>query len=895
MMTKSLNNWTVIFIAFLIGLILLIYSNTLHAPFNFDDEVIIKTETAATHFFRQIPSTSTSTGLKKRFEEVKNWFDNNYPVRYRHLFYSSLLLNYSEGKLNPFGYHLTNIFFHLVTSIVIFFITLITIERGLERDKKESFSIAAITTLLFSLNPVHSETVNYISARAVGMSSFFYLSALLSFILGSFRNRSTITRFLFYLLTLTAFTAAILSKETALTFPIALLLYDIFFMRKRGWMPIRKRFLLFYIPLIFLTVFAVLNIRMLPELIIGLWRTIDLDYGLKQIQIITYGLNLILFPVGLTFEYDFPDSFFFKSALRAWPLLFLLGFTLVSAKFFRNTFALIYFCVLWFLITLAPTNSVLPRLDLLSERNLYLPSFGIFFLLAATIYQFILASHNNWPIKKTGIYCLVIFFIFQIALLNQRNLLYRSNITLWEDTQNKSPGNLQSLHNLSHYYLSEKKYEKAFVALKALAKSNASPYYISYAHSNLGTLYMQQGNYPKAEAEFKMGIRIKPSLPTNYLNLGTVFASQGRNLEAKEAYEKTETLYSKYKWGYPIPADFFINKSRLMLTLGLYKEAEESAIKYLNRFGDHAFSNSISTSKIDIITDYTYIKLVSNSNSMDINPALLSGRIITGNRSGAKARVISYDSDSDSLYSGAIWVKYLAEDVITQEIQGIDVTHHGADYTTIPKLTITGGGGTGATARVVLNDVQTIIGVDVINSGSGYTSDPLITVIGGGGKGAQFKATLNTSKTFLEGERISTTDFSIFGYSASKNHSEKRSLEAGRGHFILAEIYNAMGKHEQALREYSQVGSEPKIKSESHNNRALIFIQQNLFDRAVKELDQAVKISPDLPATHFNIGNLLIQTNGNLIKARWHLEKALKFSSNKDRIEKIKQTLNTLL
>ena len=103
-----------------------------------------------------------------------------------------------------------------------------------------------------------------------------------------------------------------------------------------------------------------------------------------------------------------------------------------------------------------------------------------------------------------------------------------------------------------------------------------------------------------------------------------------------------------------------------------------------------------------------------------------------------------------------------------------------------------------------------------------------------------------------------------------------------------------MGKHKRALREYSQVGSEPKVKSESHNNRALIFIQQNLFDQALKELDQAVKISPNLPATHFNIGNLLIQTNGNLIKARWHLEKALKHTSNQERIEKIKKTLNTL-
>jgi tetratricopeptide (TPR) repeat protein len=623
---------------------------------------------------------------------------------------------------------------------------------------------------------------------------------------------------------------------------------------------------------------------------------------LKQIQIIAYGLNLILFPIGLTFEYHFPDSFFSNSVFRAWPLLFSLGLALVAAKFFRNAFALISFGIFWFLITLAPTNSVLPRLDLLSERNLYLPSLGVLLLLATAIYRLTLANPNNWIIKKVTIYSLIIFFVLQVSLLYKRNLIYRSNILLWEDTLKKAPKNLQALHNLSHFYISKKHDKKAFIALKVLAKSNASPHYTSYAHSNLGTLYMQKGDYQKAEAEFKMGISIKPSLPMNYLNLGTVFASQGRYLEAKEVYEKTETLYSQYKWGHSIPADFFINKSRLMLTLGLYKEAEESAIKYLNRFGGHAFSNSITTSNLDLSTDYTYIKLVINRAkrglskrfNLDSNPSLLNGRIITGSRSGTKARVISYDFDSSTVYPDAVWVKYLTEDTTTQEIQGIHVADSGEGYTSIPNIIITGGGGAGATARVVLSDIQTIIGVDITNPGSNYTSTPSITITGGGGKGAQLKATLNNSQSFLEGERVSTADFSIFAYSASKNHSGKRSPEAGRGHFILAKIYDAMGKHEQALREYSQVGSEPKIKSEAHNNRALIFIQQNLFDRAVKELDQAVKISPDLPVTHFNIGNLLIQTNGNLIKARWHLEKALKFSSNQDRIEKIKQTLNTL-
>jgi protein O-mannosyl-transferase len=886
-MTKSLNNWIATFLALLIGGTLFVYSNTLHGPFNFDDEAVIKVDTVEAHYnLSQTPSS------------FKKWFNHNYPPRYRHLFYSSLYLNYSQGKLNPFGYHLTNIFFHLITSIVIFFITFITIERGLGRDIKESFSIAAITALFFSLNPVHSETVNYISARAVGMSSFFYLSALLSFILGSFRKRSTITRFLFYLLTFTAFTAAILSKETALTFPIALLLYDICFMRKGGWMPIRKRFLLFYIPLIFLAVFAAFNIHTLPELIIGLWRTIDLNYGLKQIQIIAYGLNLILFPVGLTFEYDFPDSFFSNPVLRAWPLLFLLGLALVSVKFFRKAFTLISFGIIWFLITLAPTNSVLPRIDLLSERNLYLPSLGILLLLATAIYRLTLANQNNWIIKKFAIYSLIIFFVFQVTLLYKRNLIYRSNILLWEDTLKKAPKNLQALHNLTHFYIFNKKYEQAFVSLQALTKSNVSPHYISYAHSNLGTLYMQKGKYLKAEAEFKMGINAKPSLPINHLNLGTVLALQGRYLEAKDAYNKTESLYNQYTWGHlhRIPLDFFLNKARLMLTLGLYEEAEKSAIKYLNRFNDHAFENSINSSdgNLSTVNNYIYIKLAKNFN-LGIKPSLLNGQIITGSRSGIKARVISYHLDPYSSNNPSLLqVKYLTENTATQKIQGIDVTHSGSGYTTTPNITIIGGGGTGATARAILSDTGTIIGVDVTDSGAGYTSTPSITITGGGGKGAQLKATLSNSKTFLEGEGISTTDFSAFAYSARKIYSGERSPEAGRGHFILAKIYNAMGKHERALREYSQVGAEPKVKSESHNNRAIIFIQQSLFDEALKELNQAIKILPNFSSAHFNLGTLIIQTDGDLIKARWHLEKALKHTSNQERIEKINQTLNTL-
>ena len=683
-MGTYLNSRRVVFIALLLLIVSLLYSSTFYAPFNYDDVAVIKFDV--------------------EYKTIRDYFrESSFPPRYRHLFYSSLDFNYSQGQLNPFGYHLVNTSIHIFTSIIIFFIALITLEKGISLERKEAFSIASLTALLFSINPVNSETVNYISARAVGMSSFFYLAALLSFLLGSFRKQKPTPRFLLYLLSLVCFLASILSKETGLTFPLALLLYDVCFMRKEYWISLKNRLLFFYLPLLLCSAFAALMVFSMKNMIVDWWQRIDFEYGLKQIQIIGHGARLILLPIGLTFDYDFPNTFFTTNTLLITTFLFALGIILTIALYFPKRLTLVSFCFFWFLITLATTNSILPRADLLSERNLYLPSFGILFLLAITIHRLALANHNQLVVKKIGAYCLIIFFILQIILLHERNLLYRSNILLWEDTLQKAPGKLRALHNLSHFYMAEKNYAKAFTTLHALTKSKASPHYISYAHSNLGSIYLQLGDYLNAENEFKSGIRAKTSQPTNHFNLGTLLASQGRNLEAKKSYEKAEGLYKNYFWGYQIPPELYINKARLLLKLGLYEEAEGSIRNYLK---------------------------------------------------------------------------------------------------TIPK--------------------------------------------------------------------------------------------SGLGHFVLADIFAATGKYKQALHEYNQVGNEPKLKAKSHNNRALIFIKQKSFNRALEELHQAITVFPNLIDAHYNLGNLLIQTKGDPIKSRWHLEKALKLATSQEVANRIKHTLNAL-
>ena len=200
----------------------------------------------------------------------------------------------------------------------------------------------------------------------------------------------------------------------------------------------------------------------------------------------------------------------------------------------------------------------------------------------------------------------------------------------------------------------------------------------------------------------------------------------------------------------------------------------------LKRFGDHVFANGsrVSGGSLHIDMDYEYVKLQAQYNSVNITPSLLAGKLIIGSQSGTTARVVNTAAvNATTGDPDTIWVKYLTGGGVTQKVQGIRVTNAGTGYTTLPTVTITGGGGSGATATPVIGtsgaSAQTVIGIDVTNKGSGYTSTPSVTITGGGGADAQATATLNTSAAFLAGERISATDLSSSVYAAASSPTGK--------------------------------------------------------------------------------------------------------------------------
>ena len=90
---------------------------------------------------------------------------------------------------------------------------------------------------------------------------------------------------------------------------------------------------------------------------------------------------------------------------------------------------------------------------------------------------------------------------------------------------------------------------------------------------------------------------------------------------------------------------------------------------------------------------------------------------------------------------------YKDQDFVTfGPITAINITNPGENYDagSKPALEITGGGGSGAAASVIVNG--SLDRVDVTNEGSGYTDQPLISIVGGGGSGATAQAVVTNGR-----------------------------------------------------------------------------------------------------------------------------------------------------
>jgi tetratricopeptide (TPR) repeat protein len=421
------------------------------------------------------------------------------PGMIRPLLKATLLADRLVWGTNPAGYHLLNLCLHLGSGLLLYAILKQLVdESSPSRAAAETNMVPLVAALLFLVHPIGTETVTYLSGRATGLAAFWYLAALLLYLRASRPGHNPRVLSAAQGGAIGCFALALLSKETAITFPLALLLVEFVARRARG-SALRKIVMRLHTPfwavlLLFLGAAAMtpryrvlfdtaLNIRPLYEHLIA------------QVNVISYATTLIVAPGRINFDHDFPHY----GSVLAWPTslaLALLGGMMVLAVRSARALPLLAFGIGWFFLQLLATNSVLQRDDLLSERNLYLPAAGLFLALASAWYplegrftEWVSERRRAVPLRALGVLPIAIVALLISGTL-ARNTLYSDPVVFWTDAVKKSP-----------------------------AKSRP--------HVNLGHAYFLAGDHSRAADQFRLALALDPDNPVAQENLRAVWERGG--------------------------------------------------------------------------------------------------------------------------------------------------------------------------------------------------------------------------------------------------------------------------------------------------------------------------------------------------------------------------------
>lgn len=514
------NITSLIPIVLLIIVVFSVYADTLRYDFVWDDEDLI-----------QRNPTITRLGDPFSFFKIEPLYHSFY---YRPLVSISLALDYRLGGLKPFGYHLSNLIFHLGSVLLIYFIFLSCMPQW------SSFLVA----LLFGLHPIHTESVTFISGRSDVLCSLFFLASLLCF--DRFLRITAKRRMTLYFLSLIFFLCSLLTKEVAVTLPLVLLVWWIFFsdevsVKQRKW----KEIFLLLVPFVLL-IFIFMFWR---RTILGHWgySGAKLDFFFLGFQttiwIILKYVQLLFLPLKLNAFYDIIAG---SKGLNFTALLGLgiivLALILVFLYVEKRKQKIVVLGLVWFLLTLLPVSNLIPTTNVfLTERYLYLPSLGyclIFgWLLGGLFYKRI--WHSRLILRLSVTLVLVGLTIFYAGRTIQRNRDWENNLAFAQSFLREDPNSVIGHYYMGVQYVKDKEYEKAKEEYLTALKLKPD---VHGAHFNLGMFYYQEGKMEPAKEEFKKEIEVDSLCVEAYYNLGTIYKNSGQVDSSIQAFQKTLDL-----------------------------------------------------------------------------------------------------------------------------------------------------------------------------------------------------------------------------------------------------------------------------------------------------------------------------------------------------------------
>jgi len=436
--------------------------------------------------------------------------------------------NYYLTGLNPYSYHLVNIFMHFLVGLM-----LMEIIKLLSSAKHTVFLIFA--GLLFLAHPLHNETVNYLSCR-----SDLLVTLCLGFAMASYLSKRYFFTVLWYIL-------ALASKENALCLPMLIAAYELIFRNiDKGYvkktLKSRKGICIIILFILSAGYWWYRSEFFASSLPTQAFTRTHYENILTQSGVTFLYLKMFFLPYPLVLAHDFPilSSFFDLNAL--FPVIGIIVLCILILLL-RKKEPLISFGLAWFLICLIP--KFYTRLNFVAcEHHFYLPSLGLFMV----VYALLVKTKKKYfnLIIFVGVIVLIVF----VFLGWKRNREWNDSFFFWKTQTIHNPGSALSHINLASLYDKRGELELARNELVKAEATAVMPYAKKVVKVNLARIDHIKGDNDQALALLD-GFFDRPPIPVNaYSILGSIHKARGDMEKAVEAWEREVKLFPQSPTGY---------------------------------------------------------------------------------------------------------------------------------------------------------------------------------------------------------------------------------------------------------------------------------------------------------------------------------------------------------
>lgn len=404
-------------------------------------------------------------------------FSTNDMANWHPLTWLSLMLDAQIYGDWPGGFHFTNVMLH-AAGVVAYYFALNSLFKAR--------TFAFLATLLYAIHPLHVESVAWVSERKGILSTFFWMLALLAY---SYYVRQPSRQRM--LLVAAALTFGLMSKQMLVSFPIAILLLDYWPLRREVGLVslLKEKTLLFAI----VAAFAV----------IAYWAQ---DSGgavvsLASASLATRCSNALVAFNGYLLQYAIPVGLYIPrispqephdAALLALSLVAVVV-TSAFAVYARNKSPHFTVGILWYWVTILPVIGIIPiGIQWMADRYTDIPLIGISW---AILWP--LTSHSSLPAFPRRVHVLLWSVVATVLVILSASQVqkWQNTLSLFNHTLAHDPANQLAHLHLGTMYMVESDFPKAELSLAGLvSRDEVHPIVRSMAANNLIHMLTTQGH-----------------------------------------------------------------------------------------------------------------------------------------------------------------------------------------------------------------------------------------------------------------------------------------------------------------------------------------------------------------------------------------------------------------